>query len=158
MKDEDNDMVVINYYDVYDYNLHFICEVGVKSQEIGEISKRVEQEIAIKLGHHIEFYRFRRYETVMPVTTNKLPVISFNIFEFANKHGCTVSLRFEDDAILKMDLERRGFRHSCRIDVNRLGSIQTSNIDWVVEDALEESIKEIEKLERKYRYGHANLS
>lgn len=151
-------MVVINYYDVYDHNLHFICEVGVKSQEVGEISKRVEQEIAFKLGHHIEYYRFRRYEMVMPVTVNKLPNISFNVFEFANKYGCMVRLQFEDDAILKMDLERHGFRHSFLIDVNRLNSIQTANIDWVVEDALEESIKEIEKLERKYRYGHENLS
>lgn len=57
-------MVVINYYDVYDYNLHFICKVGVKSSEIGEISKRVEQEIENKLGHPIEYYRFRHYEVI----------------------------------------------------------------------------------------------
>lgn len=151
-------MVVINYYDVYDYNMHFLCEVGVKSQEIGEISKRVEQKIAHKLGRHIEWYKFRRYEMVMPVTTNKLPIISFNIFEFANKHGCMVRLRFEGDGSLIMDLERHGFRHSCLIDINRLTSIQISNIDWVVEDSLEECIREIEKLERKYRHGHENLS
>lgn len=151
-------MVVTNYYDIYDYNLHFVCKVGVKSSEIGEMSRRVEQEIERKLGHHIEHYKFTDYEITTPITVNKLPDISFNIFEFANKHGCMVGLRFESDTILIMDVERRGFRHSCLIDANRLDSIQASNIDWVVEDALEECIKEIEKLERKYRHGHENLS
>lgn len=84
---------------------------------------------------------------------NEFPKITFDIFEFANKHGCVIRLRFEDDIRLKMDVERHGFRRSFSIDVTTLSSIQASNIDWVVEDALEESIKEIEKLERKYLHG-----
>ena len=89
---------------------------------------------------------------------NEFPKITVDIFEFARKHDCAVRLQFEDDMRLKMGLERHGFRHSFAIDVTTLSSIQTSNIDWVVEDALEESIREIEKLERKYRYGNENLS
>lgn len=84
---------------------------------------------------------------------SEFPKITFDIFEFARKHDCAVRLQFEDDMSLKMCLERHGFRHNCLIYVNLLNSIQVSNIDWVVEDALENSIREIEKLERKYRYG-----
>lgn len=84
---------------------------------------------------------------------NEFPKITFDIFKFARKHDCAVGLRFENDAIIKMYLTRHGFRHSFAIDVTTLNSIQVSNIDWVVEDTLEESIKEIEKLERKYRHG-----
>ena len=143
---------VINHYDVYDYNMHFVCRVAVKSSEIGEVSSRVEQEIERILGHRIEYYKFSYHERVMSVTTNKLPNISFNVFEFANKHGCAVRLQFEYDTRLKMSLERHGFRHSFAIDLATLTSLQGTNIDWFVEDALEKSIKEIEKLERKYRH------
>lgn len=60
-------MQVINYYDVYDHNMHFICEVKLKSNIVGDTSDRVKKEIEKKLGRPVEYFKYTHYEDYSPL-------------------------------------------------------------------------------------------